>query len=183
MKIVTAPEPYSSDYDETYDDITVFLAGGIQKTHEWQKDVIAELTKYNTDNLVVFNPRRDKFDTLSPEKVREQIYWEYDNLTRADIFSMYFCNSESDQPICMYELGRNLYRLFNVFRYNAVNHIVISIEKGYSRVFDVIVQSELAVPGIKVNYDASPKSHASKIAELYWIEKKPESRRNNEPNP
>lgn len=40
---------------------------------------------------------------------------------------MYFCESESVQPICMYELGRNLIRMQQRFP-DFYNRIIIGVE-------------------------------------------------------
>ena len=105
MKVITAVESYVPSEK----DICVFLAGGITNCPNWQNEVIEELRKFkDTDSLVVFNPRRDNFPIHDTNASQEQIAWEFKWLERMDIFSMYFSGSESDQPICMYELGRNI---------------------------------------------------------------------------
>ena len=57
---------------------------------------------------------------------------------------MYFCSGESDQPICMYELGRNILRMQMRFPSDWEKRIVISVEDGYKRKQDVIIQTDLA---------------------------------------
>ena len=79
---------------------------------------------------------------------------------------MYFCNSESVQPICMYELGRNLYKIFNEYEFFK-NHLVISVEDGYKREFEVRVQSELALGEDIVNLKFDTLSHAKFIYDKY----------------
>jgi hypothetical protein len=81
-----------------------------------------------------------------------------------DIFSMYYCAGESDQPICMYELGRNILRMQQRFPYSWVRRIVISVEEGYSRSFDVRMQTKLATNDkIDINRNATPETHAKAI--------------------
>ena len=100
MKVITAledvegPRPY------------VFLAGGITNCPEWQVEVIDKLKDFSKGTLL--NPRRKNFPINDPNASREQIEWEFNAISNCDIFSMWFCKGESDQPICMYELGRNL---------------------------------------------------------------------------
>jgi len=160
MIVITAVE----NYVPRDTDVCVFLAGGITKCPEWQKAVIAELEKYELPNLVVFNPRRENFPIGNPNASQEQIEWEFFWLERMDIFSMYFSAGESDQPICMYELGRNLLRMTLAGR---KDRCVISVEKGYKREQDVLIQSKLAASLDLVNTDANPAIHANKIAEVY----------------
>ena len=172
MEVIVAPH-----IDNLYDfpNITVFLAGGITNCHDWQSEVIEYLRLYDINNklnLKVFNPRRPDFNIEVDDPV-EQIRWEYDMINnRTDIFSMYFCNSESDQPICMYELGMRLGRITEhpyrfTTEYESYNTI-ISVEDGYKRANDVLIQTELAVSrNIKVNLHANPKNHADLIIKEY----------------
>jgi hypothetical protein len=162
MEVVVAPAKNSYNWKTS-----VFLAGGITDCYDWQSDVIDCLKRYdNSLNLIVYNPRRANFD-INNDSAREQIEWEYDTINnKSDIFSMYFCSSESDQPICMYELGMRLGKLnreYSPFGYRTI----ISIEDGYKRANDIIVQTKLAVPKLKINLHANPVSHANCIIEEY----------------
>lgn len=143
MRVITAPEKYIRQPN----DITVFLAGGITNCWEWQDKVIELLEKENLDNLVVFNPRRKDFPINDLNAAEEQIKWEFDMLEQCDIFSMYFCAGESDQPICMYELGRNICRMQMRFSTNWVMRLAVTVEKGYKRKKDVNIQTSLATIG------------------------------------
>ena len=140
---------------------SVFLAGGITNCKEWQKKVIEELDR--CEKISIFNPRQEHFDITDKNAAYKQISWEFERLEQMDIFSMYFCN-DSTQPICMYELGRNIIRMQNRFPADWERRIVISVEDGYERVKDVLVQTELATRGkIFVETDANPESHAEYI--------------------
>lgn len=151
MKVVTAPDGCS-----THAKISVFLAGGISDCWNWQDAVINKLREmeengYDMRSLVLFNPRRPSFDVNNPVDTKEQINWEYYWLDCCDIFSMYFCNSESVQPICMYELGRNLLKKSDDWEDDSncyCSSVLISIEKGYKRTDDVLIQTELATSGL-----------------------------------
>lgn len=177
MRIITAPEAIEKKDNEKY----VFLAGGITNCPDWQKDVIEYLesltseSEYlenltfaesdNLDNLVVLNPRRENFPINDPSAANKQIEWEFDALEKADIFSMYFCSGKSDQPICMYELGRNILRMQMKYPSDWEHRIIISVEEGYSRKTDVLIQTKLATDNkIKVNtitlYQLLNKPHA-----------------------
>lgn len=142
MRIITAPEPYKI-YNK--DEPTLFLAGGITNCPDWQKEIIEYL---KDDDVTIFNPRRDNFSINDPNESYNQIMWEYKAIQTASIFSMWFCNSKSDQPICMYELGKELQRR-NEYRSMRKN-IVIGIEKGYRRENDVRIQSKLVIDEITI---------------------------------
>lgn len=179
MLVITAPTNYDTSARQT----TVFLGGGIQKCWEWQQACIDEIKrlakahKINTSNLVIYNPRRPVFNKdAKTHEIQEQIEWEYHYLENCDIFSMYFCESESVQPICMYELGRNVARKFHLYNpEKAANSIVVSAEIGYSRYLDVAYQLfcvygendfEKAMTGMK-NKDVLVKDHARRLLVAY----------------
>ena len=96
------------------------------------------------DSLVLFNPRRDNFPIHDKFVARQQISWEFDMIEKCNIFSMYFSSGESDQPICMYELGRNILRMQMKYPADWQDRIIISVEDGYRRKQDVLIQTELA---------------------------------------
>lgn len=153
MKVITAIE----EYEPNPNDLKVFMAGGITKCKDWQKEMITHIENldrnfnygYNSpykifDKLVLFNPRRENFPIHDPNASLDQIKWEFKWLEQCDFFLMHFCKSESVQPICMYELGRNLVRMQQKFPRDYLHRIMICIEPGYSREQDVIIQTELA---------------------------------------
>jgi len=154
IQVITAPSTEKPKY------VSVFLAGGITNCKEWQKEVIEELEYYN---ISVFNPRQEHFDVSDTSASLKQIAWEYERLEKMDIFSMYFCNDNSDQPICMYELGRNIIRMQNRFPNDWQKRIVVSVEDGYKRKQDVLIQLSLCAPSLFVNADATPYNHADLI--------------------
>lgn len=151
---ITAPDTRKPD------GLSVFLAGGITNCENWQREVIRRL---EFCDVVVYNPRQEHFDITDKSASYKQIRWEYERLETMDIFSMYFCNSDSDQPICMYELGRNIIRMQNRFPNDWQDRIVISVEYGYRRTQDVIIQVGLCSPGLFVETDADPDVHAQRI--------------------
>lgn len=143
MRVITAPEDYTLQDGE----VSVFLAGGITNCPNWQKDVIDELARYcdyKDNKLVVFNPRRDNFPIGDASAARAQIEWEFNCLEKADIFSMFFSSGDSDQPICMYELGRNIARMQTRFPTDWNKRIIISSAHDYKRINDVRIQVRLA---------------------------------------
>ena len=163
MKVITAPQ----DYIPQPNDVLCFLAGGITNCKEWQEEVIFTLKRIDgLGHLVVFNPRRDNFPIDDPNASEEQIAWEFNWLNRADIFSMYFCKSASDQPICMYELGRNLHKMKTDYSTSYKDRIVVSVEDGYKRESDVKIQTMLAV-SLEARVGMNPVCHADAIARCY----------------
>jgi hypothetical protein len=133
MKVVTAPESL-----QDLPSPSVFLAGGITGCPDWQQDMITRLRDINFGCLL--NPRRANFPIHDPNAANEQITWEFKALRAANIFSMWFSNAPSDQPICFYELGRHLAmrQVDNQFKY-----VVIGVEKGFKRSQDVYIQTGL----------------------------------------
>jgi hypothetical protein len=90
-------------------DIKIFLAGSIEMgaAEDWQK--IIENTFRHKDDLVIFNPRRDDWDSSwvqkeSNKQFNYQVNWELDKLKKADIIFMYF-SPETKSPISLLELG------------------------------------------------------------------------------
>ena len=164
MRVVTAVEKY----EPKPNDVTCFLAGGITNCPDWQKAVIEKLRrKVGTDNLVIFNPRRDNFPIDDPNASAEQIAWEFNQLEQMDIFSMYFSSGKSDQPICMYELGRNIVNMQMRFPTDWEHRIVVTVESGYKRENDVVIQTKLAtnhnLVSVVDDYEKSVDTHAIKI--------------------
>lgn len=168
MKEIIAPIEYISLQNE----VTLFLAGGITNCPEWQKDIIKRLNDLSSDKLVVYNPRRDNFPINDSSASYGQIQWEFDKLNKVDIFSMYFTSGISDQPICMYELGRYISIMQQRFPIDWENRIIISVEDGYKRKQDVIIQTELACGNkihvnSQVNDDVLKTYHAEYIIKAY----------------
>lgn len=154
-QIITAPSIEKPVYP------SVFLAGGITNCKEWQKEVIDEL---HYEEISIFNPRQEHFDVSDRNASYKQIEWEFERLEQMDIFSMYFCNSNSTQPICMYELGRNIVRMQNRFPSDWEKRIVISVENGYERAQDVFIQTQLCTNGkVFIEPNGDPNVHAQYI--------------------
>lgn len=175
VNVVTAPEhryfPKRS--------MKIFLAGGICNCIDWQKKVIDEFTKDNGE-IFIDNPTYDELYLLNPRRVgwietpgasERQIEWEFDMIERSDVFTMYFAGGDSLQPICMYELGRNILRMQDKYPKTWKDRIIITCDKNYKRLNDVIVQTRLATDGI-INVtvvegaEESINKHAEKIKEV-----------------
>jgi len=116
----------------------VFLAGGITDCPDWQQD-LRRLLAGGPGTML--NPRRANFPIHDPNAAKEQITWEFLALNQADVFSMWFSDGPSVQPICMYELGRHLAR-WETKQITSLK-VCIGVEPGYSREQDVRIQSAL----------------------------------------
>lgn len=171
MRVVTAVE---NDFGKD-NEIRLFLAGGITNCPDWQKAVIERLSEIRElDDLVVFNPRRENFPIHDPNASDEQIKWEFDRLQIMDLFSMFFTSGESDQPICMYELGRNLMTMHVKFPEDWENRVVVTYDSNYRRAKDVEVQTKLAFSGntpkymfSSDDYDTLIEQHVQNIISAY----------------
>jgi len=87
---------------------TVFLAGSIEMgmAENWQ----VEMTNYfNSMNVVVFNPRRDDWNSdwtqeYTDPQFYQQVNWELSALDTADAILMYF-DKDTKSAISLLELG------------------------------------------------------------------------------
>lgn len=144
ITIVTAPEHVEFPQDS----IKIFLAGGIQHCDLWQEKIINMFKHIDIDkNIYILNPRRDNFPIDDPNVAEEQITWEFEMLEQCDYFTMLFLSSTSHQPICFYELGRNIERMKQRFPIDWKNRIIISSDEKFLRVQDVEIQTKLATNG------------------------------------
>jgi hypothetical protein len=119
--------------------LSLFLAGGIHNCRAWQKDIISILHPLD---IILYNPRREKFDISNPKMTEEQITWEEEMIRKADVVSFYFCK-ETECPITLYEMG------------NCVmmdKPILIGMDRDYSRRKDVEIQIKLKRPEIQIVY-------------------------------
>ena len=110
----------------------IFLAGGVTYSPNWQKEALEMLA--GTD-LVVANPRRDEIISAIGETARQQIVWEFENLKSAKVVLFWFPNAET--IITFLELGKELARKSN---------IVVGVDPGYNRRFDIETQVHLELP-------------------------------------
>lgn len=112
----------------------IFLAGGITSCADWQSYVRTILDPRWT----VFNPRRERFNTLDPTETKRQIEWEFEFLKRANVILFWFASSPSPQPIALYEFGRHVAL--------GKARIIVGCDDTYSRRADVVTQYRLARP-------------------------------------
>lgn len=162
MEIIVKTAPESVLLEEYSKCASVFLAGGITDCPNWQQSVIDHIkgTSFwlHRKDLLILNPRRDNFPMDDPSAAEEQIKWEFDALDRADIFSVWFADSASVQPITQYELGRQM-----ALRRSDPKSVVIGVDPKYPRAQDVYVQTELADDSIAKRISASIEGHVINI--------------------
>lgn len=122
---------------------SLFLAGGISGTFDWQADVVSRLADLP---LVLLNPRRKNFPINDPTAAPAQIEWEFRHLRRATAVLFWF-PCETLCPIALYELGgRALVREQALF---------VGTHPDYQRRLDVEVQLKLARPEVAVVSDTA----------------------------
>lgn len=124
----------------TQGDRSLFLAGTITGTSDWQHEMVDLL---RNENLVILNPRRDNFPINQPNAAEEQIRWEYRHLRKADAVSFWFAR-ETLGPIVLYELGA-----WSTMQ----KPIFVGVHPEYLRKLDVEIQTSLARPEVKIVND------------------------------
>jgi len=94
------------DYFSRKEQQAIFLAGGIDRAPDWQKDAIAYIDeKYGNMDLAVLNPRRSTpFSREDYEARSEQVEWEFQHLRFANVILFWF---PEDAPCTtsLFELG------------------------------------------------------------------------------
>jgi len=80
---------------------SLFLAGGISNTQDWQGKLDELLC--NT-SLSLLNPRRRTYPWHDPKAAEAQIRWEFRHLRRASAVA-FWCPPETLCPIALFELG------------------------------------------------------------------------------
>ena len=122
---------------------SMFLAGGISGTFDWQADVVARLADLP---LVLLNPRRRDFPMDDPTAAHAQIEWEFRHLRRTTAVLFWF-PPETLCPIALYELGgRAQVREQPLF---------VGTHPDYQRSLDVEVQLKLTRPEVTVTGDTA----------------------------
>ena len=80
---------------------SVFLSGSVSG-RDWRAALVERL---NEHDIVFLDPRSDDYESIvGSDKFHEQVDWEQDGLTNADVIAMYF-NHDSVSPISLMEFG------------------------------------------------------------------------------
>lgn len=139
IEIVQAPK------DTKLNGITIFLAGGISNCPNWQAKIsnkieynqtLFDLSKKYSKNIIVYNPRCETRPEETP-----QIIWEFERLEKSNIISFWFSGG-SVNPITLFEYGAH-------FK-NPNKKIIVGCDPTYERKVNVILQTKLAMPNLKV---------------------------------
>ena len=137
MKLYRPPQPV-----ESYEN-SLFVAGAITGAPDWQSDFAHNLR--DTD-LILLNPRREIYDSLDPDALREQIRWEHDGLRNSSAISFWFPAG----ALCMI----SLYELGSWAHWRDENGqpkpLFVAAQPNYARYDDVIIQLELERPDMQV---------------------------------
>lgn len=122
---------------------SVFLAGGITGTVDWQRTATAA---FADTKVVVYNPRRKQFPIDDPSASSEQITWEHHYLHTVDLTVFWFPASDAavtTQPIAMFELGAAIT--------HPARQLVVGADPRYPRVLDIHHQLRLSRPDLTVH--------------------------------
>ena len=141
MQIITAP-----NYETPINANTLFLGGGISGCRLWQNDIIEMLTPLKLP-VTIFNPRRDDFDINDPQASEIQIKWEHWHLNMSNIVLFWF-PSETLCPITLFEYGK--YLVYNTTIKKDIK-LIVGCHPDYKRKFDVVYQTKLENPNIKIH--------------------------------
>ena len=120
---------------------SLFLAGGISGTHDWQAELVALLADLP---LVLLNPRRRNFPMDDPSAAQAQIEWEFRHLRRATAVVFWF-PPETLCPIALFELGGRIAATKQA--------LFVGTHPDYKRRLDVEIQLQLARPEVAVVSD------------------------------
>lgn len=94
------------EYFQRKEEKSIFLAGGIDRAPDWQKEAITYLkNKYKKLNLAVFNPRRSTpFSKEDYDARTEQVRWEFMHLRYAGVILFWFPEN-APCTTSLFELG------------------------------------------------------------------------------
>lgn len=117
---------------------SLFLAGGISGTEDWQQAVVRRLEHLD---LALLNPRRKEYPWNDPAAAPAQIEWEFRHIRRATAVLFWF-PAETLCPIALFELGGRA----------AVPQqpLFVGTHENYARKLDVEIQLRLARPEVRV---------------------------------
>lgn len=130
--VIEAPQEYDGPGP------SVFLAGGISGTSDWQQHIINRLADVP---VTLLNPRRANYPWHDPSAAAAQIEWEFRHLRRATAVLFWF-PPETLCPIALFELGGRVQ-----VREQA---LFVGTDPAYARKLDVEIQLRLARPEVQV---------------------------------
>jgi hypothetical protein len=137
VHVIEAPEEFDGP------EPSLFLAGGITGTRDWQQELIGLLSGHRLP-LVLLNPRRKNYPWHDPAAAEAQITWEFRHLRRATGVVFWF-PAETLCPIALFELGGRVLV--------TGQPLFVGTDPGYARRQDVAIQVRLARPEVTVVAD------------------------------
>ena len=130
VRVIQAPEEFAETGE------SIFLAGGISDCRDWQDDMIEMLDSFDG---TILNPRREVWPTWGAD-LDHQVGWERRHLAVATLRLFWF-TSETVCPITLFELGQTI---------GSSRPFVVGTHPAYGRRENVIIQTRLATPGVRV---------------------------------
>ena len=147
MPQIIAPQ----EYNITSPRLVVFLAGSIEmgKASDWQ-DVVAKKILSAHPEIIIANPRRKSWDNSWKQSITNphfsnQVNWELDYLTRADLAFFYF-EPNTKSPVTLMELG------YHLAQKNASEKTIICCPDGFWRKGNVEIMAQRA--GIDIVFNS-----------------------------
>ena len=132
MNYIEAPAEYTGAGP------SLFLAGGISGTTDWQQFVVRALDSLN---ITLINPRRKDYPWNDPAAAPAQIEWEFRHIRRATAVLFWF-PPETLCPIALFELGSRVMV--------PQQPLFVGTDESYARKVDVEVQLRLARPEVRL---------------------------------
>jgi hypothetical protein len=142
-----APNEWDPKFHKDYD--SIFLAGGVSNSFDWQAHIFDLLVD---TGAVIINPRRSPYPEGDPMAAQAQTEWEYRYMQRADAIIYWFTN-ETLCPITLYELG--IWSMTD-------KPIAIGIEPGYARESEVRTHTALIRPDVVIVSELNELAEAAK---------------------
>ncbi len=110
MKTYTPPQNINEL--KTIKNIKIFLGGSIEqgKAEQWQQKARKLIAKYEKNNTIVFNPRRDDYQPDAQQNLDNpyfvgQVTWELDAQEMSD-YKIYYFDPDTKSMITLLELGK-----------------------------------------------------------------------------
>lgn len=120
---------------------SVFLAGGIDKAPNWQKEIVSMFNERKV-NVALYNPRRKKEITAEEyANHMEQVSWEFKNLRKADL-NLFWFPENAPCTTSLFELGYWLGK--------EPEKVLIGINPGHYKESGIKTQLELLGSKIQV---------------------------------
>ena len=132
MKNIQAPKIDTEHKDK----LRIFLAGCANT--DWRKEFVKHFTN---DDIVFLDPKRDDWDLMNKNHMKEQIIWEFVKQRNADIM-VFFYNAGSVCPITLLEYG--------LWGLSKGTPMVVGVTADYEKHDDIIIQTSLARPETNV---------------------------------